>query len=118
MAKHIILVHGRGLKPAASKYQQVMRRAMLRGLDLVSKPHAKRFRNEEVKFSLAYYGDYNNWISSTYSDYCGAILGHLNDTEFNSTPCIDHSSHETGLAKIVKLHDQNEDITGIYSLPI
>jgi len=61
--KHIILVHGRDIKPSEAAVEKLARLAISSGLRRAHKADwAKKFDDGAVKLTLAYYGDLNNRI--------------------------------------------------------
>ena len=88
-AKHLIIVHGRDIKPAGSELAALAKRAVARGLERAGKVStANKIRQGTIKFSSAYYGDVNNEIEASYSAKTKALLTAQNDAAFPFKPCF------------------------------
>lgn len=87
--KHIILVHGRAIKPAGSELAALAQKAIVRGLERAGKPAvAKRVKDGKIKFSSAYFGDINNRIEAANSKKTAALLTAQNDPGSTFMPCF------------------------------
>lgn len=61
--KHIILIHGRAIKPSEKAMIDLSRRAIASGLSRAKRqPAAQLFESSKVKFSFCYFGDISNEI--------------------------------------------------------
>jgi hypothetical protein len=61
--KHIILIHGRAIKPSQKAMIELSRRAITSGLGRAKRqPAAHLFESNKVKFSFCYFGDISNEI--------------------------------------------------------
>jgi hypothetical protein len=58
--KHIILIHGRGLKPPPGVLERLTRRSWVGGLERVDREAAGAVTRTDVKVTLAYFGDLTN----------------------------------------------------------
>jgi hypothetical protein len=88
-AKHLIIVHGRDIKPAGSELAALAKSAVARGLERAGKVStADKIRQGTIKFSSAYYGDVNNEIEASYSAKTKALLTAQNDTAYPFKPCF------------------------------
>jgi hypothetical protein len=68
MSKRIILVHGRGKKPAQDEKERLVRSALLHGLGRVSPEAREAVASGGVHLELVYFGDVNNkliWADET-----------------------------------------------------
>jgi hypothetical protein len=73
--KHLIIVHGRDIKPAGSELTALAKKAVIRGLERAGKnPVADKLRQGGIKLSSAYYGDINNEIEAGFSAKTKALL--------------------------------------------
>lgn len=65
--KHLILVHGRDIKPAGSALAALAKRAIVAGLRRAGKADvADDILGGAIKFTSAYYGDVTNRIEASY----------------------------------------------------
>ncbi len=65
MAKHLIVIHGRSIKPAEARMKTLVRDAVSHGLVRAGDPDtAAKIRSGEIKLTCAYYGDINNAIQA------------------------------------------------------
>jgi hypothetical protein len=88
-AKHLIIVHGRDIKPAGSELSALAKKALARGLERAGKAStADKIRQGEIKFSSAYYGDINNELEASFSNKTAALLTAQNDAEYSFKPCF------------------------------
>ncbi|MCB2155325.1 hypothetical protein KQI84_10595 [bacterium] len=60
--KHIVLIHGRSVKPRREEKWKLVKEALLAGLERVDQAAADAVREGTVRLSFAYYGDVNNDI--------------------------------------------------------
>jgi hypothetical protein len=60
--KHIIVVHGRGVKPQPGPLRQLIKRALIGGLERVDGNAARAAADSKVKLTIAYYGDVTTGI--------------------------------------------------------
>lgn len=87
--KHLIVVHGRDIKPAGSELAALARLAVARGLERAGKATAAdKVRQGAIKFSSVYYGDVNNEIEASYSAKTAALLTARNDAIYPFKPCF------------------------------
>jgi len=59
--KHIIVIHGRATKPSEREKSRLIRESLLHGLKRQTPELAAKIESEEVKLSVAYYGDISNF---------------------------------------------------------
>ncbi len=65
MGKHLIIMHGRSIKPAEASMEKFTEEAVLEGLRRANRTSvADKIRAGDIKLSLAYYGDINNEIQA------------------------------------------------------
>lgn len=87
--KHLILVHGRDIKPAGAALATLARRAVVRGLQRVGQVGiADSIENGSVKFTSVYYGDITNRIEASYDAKTAALLTAQNDAIYDFKPCF------------------------------
>lgn len=87
--KHLILVHGRDIKPAGSALAALARRAIVRGLQRAGRIDvADGVETGEIKFTSAYYGDITNRIEASYNADTAALLTAQNDAIYDFKPCF------------------------------
>lgn len=87
--KHLILVHGRDIKPRGTALAELAKQAIARGLeraDLTDK--AAALRGDAVKFSSVYFGDVNNEIEAAASRKTAKLLTDSNDPIYDFKPCL------------------------------
>jgi len=101
--KHIIFVHGRSVKPAASKKKKLMLQSMLHGLNTVSPDAAEAVRSGKIKFSFTYYGDINNAILAGRDPEVDALLTARNDRKYDHAPCLPHADLEHSLKQLMAI---------------
>lgn len=99
-AKHLIIVHGRDIKPAGSELAALAKKAVVRGLERAGKnPAADKVRQGGIKFSSAYYGDINNEIEAGFSAKTRALLTATNDAAHTFKPCFPIAELKDAFAK-------------------
>ncbi|HEV2503883.1 MAG TPA: hypothetical protein VGV39_12465 [Mesorhizobium sp.] len=87
--KHLILVHGRDIKPAGSALAALARRAIVRGLQRAGRDDvADDIQGGAIKFTSAYYGDVTNRIEASYDPRTAALLTAQNDPVYDFKPCF------------------------------
>ncbi len=62
VTKHIIVVHGRGVKPHPAPLRRLIKRALVGGLERVDGSAARALAESQVKLTVAYYGDITTGI--------------------------------------------------------
>lgn len=60
--KHIIVVHGRGVKPQPAPLRRLIKRALVAGLERVDGNAARALAGSRVKLTVAYFGDLTTGI--------------------------------------------------------
>ncbi|MEF2551403.1 hypothetical protein VQ042_08510 [Aurantimonas sp. A2-1-M11] len=99
MAKHLILVHGRSVKPAGSLMAQIARRALLDGLRRARADAAVAdIESGRIEVHFVYYGDINNEIAAAADTAKRAILTASNDPEYTFRPALPFDLIEAGYA--------------------
>ena len=99
-AKHLIIVHGRDIKPAGSELTALAKKAVIRGLERAGKnPAADKVRQGGIKLSSAYYGDINNEIEAGFSAKTRALLTATNDAAYAFKPCFPIAELKDAFAK-------------------
>lgn len=87
--KHLIVVHGRDIKPAGSELASLSKRAIVRGLQRAGRADiAQDLESGGIRFSSAYFGDINNRIEASYSPKTAALLTAQNDAGYAFRPCF------------------------------
>ncbi|WP_152979971.1 hypothetical protein [Mesorhizobium sp. 1M-11] len=87
--KHLILVHGRDIKPAGSALANLAKRAIVRGLQRTGRVDiADSIESGAVKFTSAYYGDITNRIEASYDAKTAALLTAQNEPIYDFKPCF------------------------------
>ncbi len=102
MGKHIILIHGRDIKPAEAPMRTLAKTAILRGLQRArSTKGYDALQGGRVKFTFVYYGDISNQILAAKSS---AVRDKLKDRDPNhgNQPCFPFKHIESAY----KLTDQ------------
>jgi hypothetical protein len=98
-AKHLILVHGRAIKPSASALAALAKRAIIRGLERAGQASAAlALDGGAIRFSSVYYGDINNEIEASHSRRKAALLTAANDPGYRFKPCFPAAELEAGFA--------------------
>jgi len=96
-AKHLVLVHGRAIKPSASALAALARRAIVRGLERAGHTAAARaIDGGLIRFTSVYYGDINNEIEAASSRKKAALLTAVNDPGYRFKPCFPAAELEAG----------------------
>jgi hypothetical protein len=86
--KHIILIHGRDVKPAERPMGALAKKAVIHGLTRAGKnAEAADVESGKIKFSLAYYGDISNQILAEKNDLVQQKLKD-NDPDHGNGPCF------------------------------
>ncbi|MFE0014527.1 hypothetical protein ACFWXH_06770 [Mesorhizobium sp. NPDC059054] len=87
--KHLILVHGRDIKPSGSALATLAKRAIVRGLQRTGRVDiADSIESGAVKFTSAYYGDITNRIEASYDAKTAALLTAQNEPIYDFKPCF------------------------------
>lgn len=87
--KHLIVVHGRSIKPAGTALEALARRAVIRGLERAGKGSAaNRVKQGTIRLSSVYYGDVNNEIEAERSRRTRELLTATNDPIYAYKPCF------------------------------
>lgn len=87
--KHLILVHGRDIKPAGTALAALGKRAVIRGLQRAGRADvADRLEDGGIKLTSVYYGDVNNGIEASYHAKTAALLTAQNDPIYDFKPCF------------------------------
>ena len=95
--KHLILVHGRDIKPAGSALAALARHAIVRGLQRAGRIDvANGIESGAIKFTSAYYGDITNCIEASYRADTAALLTAQNDAIYDFKPCFPADALEAG----------------------
>ncbi|MEM9710220.1 MAG: hypothetical protein AAF871_15700 [Pseudomonadota bacterium] len=96
MAQRIIIIHGRSTKPAKRATANLLRDALLQGLDRVdrakgttskTRSKAERIRSGKIKIDYVYYGDINNAILAKADKTTKAKLTDK-DPDCDNAPCL------------------------------
>jgi len=106
--KHIIFVHGRSTKPAASKKRKLSLDALLHGLDAVAPEAASHIRSGKVRFTFTYYGDINNRIMAQHNAEEAALLTARNDKRYGAEPCLPYDDLAESLRRLMAIGEQDE----------
>jgi hypothetical protein len=102
--KHLILVHGRAIKPAGTALAKLARKAVMRGLERADQASvAQRIEAGQIKFSSAYYGDISNEIEAKASEKTAKLLTAKNDPIYSFRPCFPIAELEDAYALTDKL---------------
>ena len=101
--KHIIFVHGRSIKPSASRKKKLINDALMHGLCKVSPDAVKAIRPGTVKCSFAYYGDINNAIMATHDPDIAARLTARNNKAYQYEPCMPHEPYAKSLRQMLDI---------------
>ena len=94
--KHIIVIHGRNIKPAQKPYEDLQKDALLQGFNRVDPKQAKRIKDGKVKVTFVYYGDINNEILSRNKKDFAKLTA--KDPDNGNAPCLP----TTGIADAIK----------------
>lgn len=106
--KHIIFVHGRSIKPSASRKKKLISDALMHGLHKVSPDAAEAIRSGTVKCSFAYYGDINNSIMATHDPDIAARLTARNNKAYGHEPCLPHQPYAASLRQMLDIDTFDE----------
>jgi hypothetical protein len=99
--KHIILMHGRSIKPAHKALEEMSKKAIEAGLRRAGhQAKADAFKNGDIKFSTAYYGDINNAILAGKSKKTAEKLT-AKDPEHGNSACLDAAFLKEGFDRTV-----------------
>jgi hypothetical protein len=101
--KHIIFVHGRSIKPSASRKKKLITDAVMHGLDNVSAKAAADIKSGKVKCSFAYYGDINNAIMATHDENIAARLTAKNNAAYGGEPCLPYEPYARSLRQLLSI---------------
>lgn len=87
--KHLILIHGRDIKPRGTALAALARQAIARGLERAGAASASMsLRSGTVRFSSVYFGDINNEIEAKARRKTAALLTDTNDPIYDFKPCF------------------------------
>lgn len=87
--KHLIVVHGRAIKPAGSELARLAKRALGSGLRRAGDTAtAEKIAQGGIKVSSAYFGDINNEIKAERSRKTAKLLTAINDSVYSYKPCF------------------------------
>ncbi len=87
MAKHLILIHGRSIKPARAEMAKLARKAIAEGLRRGgAQQAASELEDGTIKYDFVYYGDVNNRIQAEHDRHDREALK-ATDPE-NGKPCL------------------------------
>lgn len=96
MNQRIILIHGRSTKPAKKKHANLLRRALLQGLNRADPQKAQKVEQGVIPVDYVYYGDINNQILAEASTKTADELTDV-DPASNNSPCLP----DTGYAEAI-----------------
>ena len=97
MAKHLIVMHGRSIKPAEAQMERLIRKAVALGLDRAGDSRtADKIRTNDLKLSFAYYGDINNVIQAREEKSDRKALK-ATDPDHGGQPAFPHSLLEKAM---------------------
>jgi hypothetical protein len=106
--KHIIFVHGRSIKPSASRKKKLINDALMHGLHNVSAEAAETIRTGAIKCSFAYYGDINNAIMASHDPDIAARLTARNNKAYGQEPCLPHQPFVDSLRRLLDIGTYDE----------
>jgi hypothetical protein len=106
--KHIIFVHGRSIKPSASRKKKLINEALMHGLYQASPDAAEAIRSGTVKCSFAYYGDINNSIMATHDPDIAARLTARNNKAYEYEPCLPYEPFAKSLRQMLDIGSFDE----------
>jgi hypothetical protein len=86
--KHLIIMHGRDIKPSLSGMRDLATTAIRIGLMRAGKAHLSEHLTDSVKISFAYFGDLSNRFLAEASKAVEAKLVDTNDSQFAYKPCF------------------------------
>ena len=95
MTRHLILVHGRAIKPPQGAMRDVAKRAVIEGLKRAGHA-AAAVADGSIGFSFVYYGDINNRIEAEADPKTRAILTAKNDPGLTFEPALPIAEIEDG----------------------
>ncbi len=101
--KHIIFVHGRSIKPSASRKKRLIQDALMHGLHAASPQAARLIAKGKVKCSFAYYGDINNSIMATHDADIAARLTAANNATYGGDPCLPYAPYAKSLRQLLAI---------------
>lgn len=91
MVKHLIVIHGRSIKPAQAEMEKLVEAAIINGLNRAELSDvATRIKSGDIKFSFAYYGDINNNIQAKKDRKDSEILT-ANDPDHGNARSLPHT---------------------------
>jgi len=97
LAKHIIVLHGRSIKPAEAKMKVLVKRAVVEGLKRIGENDiAGKVGSSSLKISSAYYGDINNAIQQEHDDDDAAVMT-AKDPDHDNGPALPHGLIEDAM---------------------
>lgn len=107
--KHLILVHGRDIKPAGSALAALAKRAIVRGLQRAGRADvANSLESGGIKFTSAYFGDITNRIEAAYDAKTAALLTAQNDAIYDFKPCFPAGALDSAFAQTDALRTFNK----------
>lgn len=106
--KHIIFVHGRSIKPSASRKKRLINDALMHGLYGTSPAAAEAITAGTVKCSFAYYGDINNAIMANHDPEIAARLTDRNNKAYGSEPCLPYEPFADSLDQLLAIGSYDE----------
>lgn len=106
--KHIIFVHGRSVKPSASRKKKLIFDALIHGLNGTSPRAAKAIGTGTVKCSFAYYGDVNNAIMANHDPEIAARLTARNNKAYGFEPCLPYEPFAESLRQLLAIGTYDE----------
>lgn len=106
--KHIIFVHGRSVKPSASRKKKLIFDALMHGLNGTSPKAADAIKAGTVKCSFAYYGDVNNAIMANHDPEIAARLTARNNKAYGFEPCLPYEPFVDSLERLLAIGTYDE----------
>lgn len=98
MAKHLIVIHGRSIKPAEAKMSELVRTALVHGLERAGdQDTAARIQNDDIKLTCAYYGDINNAIQAR-ENKSDRVAMTAKDPDHDNAAALPHELLEEAMA--------------------
>lgn len=98
--KHLILIHGRDIKPRGTALAALAITAIVRGLERAGEhAKAKSIRDGSIKVSSAYFGDISNQIEAKVSKKTASLLTDTNDSIYDFRPCFPITELELAFAR-------------------
>lgn len=101
--KHIIFVHGRSIKPSASRKKKLIGDALMHGLYNASPDAANAIKTGAVKCTFSYYGDVNNTIMATHDPAIAARLTARNNKAYGYEPCLPYQPFADSLRQMLSI---------------